>query len=64
MIEYIGNESLKYENDAIIKYPIQHGIITNWDDMEKIFNYCFYQDLGINMEAHPCLITENTINNK
>merc|ERR1712071_355473 len=25
-----------------LKYPIEHGIITNWDDMEKIWHHTFY----------------------
>nr|6ICV_C Chain C, Actin, cytoplasmic 1 [Homo sapiens]6ICV_D Chain D, Actin, cytoplasmic 1 [Homo sapiens] len=22
-----------------LKYPIEHGIVTNWDDMEKIWHH-------------------------
>merc|ERR1712072_714016 len=24
-----------------LKYPVEHGIITNWDDMEKIWHHTF-----------------------
>ena len=24
------------------RYPIEHGIVTNWDDMEKIWHHTFY----------------------
>ena len=24
-----------------LKYPIEHGIVTNWDDMEKIWHHTF-----------------------
>jgi actin-related protein 2 len=30
-----------------IKYPLIEGQIKNWDDMEIIWNYCFFQKLGL-----------------
>ena len=30
-----------------IKYPLIEGQIKNWDDMELIWNYCFYTKLGL-----------------
>ena len=26
----------------LCRYPIEHGIVTNWDDMEKIWHHTFY----------------------
>jgi actin-related protein len=28
-----------------LKYPIEHGIVTNWDDMEKIWHHTFYNEV-------------------
>merc|ERR1719230_1804265 len=32
-------------------YPIEHGIVTNWDDMEKIWHHAFYNQLRSLTEA-------------
>ena len=43
-------------------YPIEHVIITNWDDMEKIWHHTFYNELSVAPEEQPVLITEGPIN--
>ena len=34
---YIGGEAQSKRGILTLKYPIEHGIVTNWDDMEKVF---------------------------
>ena len=33
---YVGDEAQSKRGMLVLKYPVQHGIITNWDDMEKV----------------------------
>ena len=33
---YVGTEAERYRGVLKLSYPIEHGIVTNWDDMEKV----------------------------
>eukprot|EP01083_Nonionella_stella_P010830 30770_1 len=41
-----------------MKYPIERGIVINWDDTEKIWHNTFYNELRCCPEEHPVLLTE------
>lgn len=47
-----------------ISYPIEHGIVTNWDDMEKIWHHTYFNELRCLPEEHPVLLTEAPMNPK
>lgn len=47
-----------------LKYPIAHGIIDNWSDMEAIWHHCFFTELRVEPSDHPCLMTEAPLNPK
>ena len=46
-----------------IKYPMEHGIITDWSDMERIWQHIYGKgELATFKEEHPVLLTEAPLN--
>jgi actin-related protein len=61
---YIGDDAQARRGVLTIRYPIEHGIVTNWDDMEKIWHHTFFNEMRVAPEEHSIMLTEAPMNPK
>ncbi len=61
---YLGDYAKAKRGVLNIKYPIEHGFITNWEYMENIWHHCFYNELRVCPEEHPVFLIEVSQNPK
>lgn len=62
--KFVGNQAQENRGFLKLKYPIEHGVIENWDDMVTIWQSIFSNDLKSSVEFHPVLLTEAPLNPK
>lgn len=42
---FIGQKAQELRGLLKIRYPLEHGIVTDWDDMERIWQYVYTEEL-------------------
>jgi len=58
---FVGKKAEENRGLLRIKYPMEHGIVKDWMDMEAIWNHT-YSELRCPAEEHPVLLTEAPLN--
>ena len=59
-----GSEAIAKWGYGNVKYPVEHGIITNFDFMERVWKYTFNKELNIDSKDCNVLLTEKADNPK
>nr|CAX74889.1 Actin-like protein 3 [Schistosoma japonicum] len=61
---YIGDEAIALDgkNDFSVKWPIRHGIIEDWDLMQRYMEQLIFKLLRAEPEDHYFLLTEPPLN--
>ncbi|KEP60063.1 UNVERIFIED_CONTAM: actin like protein ALP1 [Hammondia hammondi] len=54
---FVGEEAIANRHHLSFTYPIDHGHIDNWVDMEEVWN-ATYNMLGVQPNEHAVLVTE------
>lgn len=61
---FIGHEAIAKKGLLSLEYPLENGIVKNWEYMSKIWHYTFYTELKKDPELQPVLLTEAPLNPK
>ncbi|EFJ51985.1 actin-like protein [Volvox carteri f. nagariensis] len=61
---YVGDEAQAKRGVLSLSYPIEHGIVTNWDDMEAVWRHTFHNELRVDTTERPIMLTEAPRNPK
>lgn len=60
---YVGNKAQNLRGLLKLRYAMERGVVSNWDDMELIWSHIFYDSLQLeNGNDHPLLMTEAPLN--
>lgn len=57
----IGEEALN-RSDYVVNYPIRHGVVENWDYMERFWQRSIFEYMRCDPEDHHFLLTEPPMN--
>ena len=57
-----GDEAAAVRHSLDVRYPVENGIVKNWEDMEHLWNYTFYDKLRVDPAGHKILLTEPPMN--
>jgi len=61
---FVGQQAEEKRGILILKYPIEHGIVEDWEDMEKIWDHTFTNELRVVPSEHNVMLTEAPMNPK
>ncbi|KAI8830201.1 actin-like protein [Chytriomyces cf. hyalinus JEL632] len=59
---FIGSRAQELRGLLRVKYPMEHGIVTDWADMERVWHHVYTEELKTLSEEHPVLLTEAPLN--
>ncbi|CAN0094687.1 unnamed protein product, partial [Phaeothamnion confervicola] len=57
-----GDEAAAVAASLETSYPVENGIVKNWEDMEHLWRYTFDEKLKIDPSGHKILLTEPPLN--
>ncbi|XP_053436878.1 actin-related protein T1-like [Nycticebus coucang] len=59
---FVGQEGLCRYETLSLHYPIERGLVTGWDDMEKLWEHLFECNLRVKPCDQPVFMTEPSMN--
>jgi hypothetical protein len=53
---HLHAQAVAHSKTYQLNYPIRHGLIENWNNMERLWQRCFYDYLRVEPEDHYVLL--------
>ncbi|KAL7411081.1 actin-related protein [Mrakia frigida] len=60
--QFIGRKAQELRGLLKLNWPMEGGVVKDWDDMERIWSWVYSEELGTLSEEHPVLLTEAPLN--
>ncbi|XP_075510867.1 actin-related protein 2-like isoform X10 [Primulina tabacum] len=58
----VGDACLKWRHQLDISYPVNNGIVQNWDDMEHVWDHAFFSELKVDPAQCKIFLTDPPLN--
>ncbi|KAM2076940.1 hypothetical protein ACFX1R_024782 [Malus domestica] len=58
----VGEACAEFRHQLDINYPVNNGIVQNWDDMGHVWDHAFYSELKIDPTECQILLTDPPLN--
>lgn len=59
---FVGSKAEERRGLMKLTYPMEHGIVRDWDTMEGVWQHIYSDELKIRSEEHPVMLTEAPLN--
>lgn len=59
---FIGEDAQLRRGVLNMTYPMVHGKVENWDDIEKVWAHAFQNELRVATDEHPVFLIEASLN--
>jgi len=59
---FIGDEAIRKKGILTLHYPIEHGIIKDWNYIEMVWEHTFFNELRVTPSEHKVMMTEAPMN--
>lgn len=59
---FVGMETIEKRGVLILRKPVVHGTVVDWEDMEHILDYIFNNELRVDPSEHNVIVTQPPLN--
>lgn len=60
----VGDECAKYRHMLETSYPVENGIVKDWEGMKHLWDYTFFERMKVDPKEHKVMLTEPPMNPK